>query len=183
MLDSFYIKNFRLFKELKIKTLSRVNLITGKNNSGKSCFLEALRVYAANDSLKDLLHSLIEEREQLQFEISIISGTDVTSMYRHLFYGYQFPKIGGEGLEIGSLKHRENNVELKSSNYSLLEHENRKILSRIDNSLESTNNFFVFPVLEIKQRSEKEIPFLSLMEEAKEYIQPYRLEKNQKNQN
>lgn len=176
MLDSFYIKNFRLFKELKIKTLGRVNLITGKNNSGKSCFLEALRVYAANDSLKDLLHSLIEERDQLQFEISIISGSDITSMYRHLFYGYQFPKVGGEELEIGYLNHKENKVKLRSTNYSLSETENGKRLVRVDNALKEVNNFFTFPVLEIEQNS-KIKPFFSLTEEAKEYVHPRMLEK------
>jgi len=39
MLDSLYIKNFRLFKELTIEQLGRVNLIVGRNNTGKSCLL------------------------------------------------------------------------------------------------------------------------------------------------
>jgi predicted ATPase len=47
MLNSLYIKNFRLFKELKIEHLGRVNLIVGRNNSGKTCLLEAVWVYGS----------------------------------------------------------------------------------------------------------------------------------------
>ncbi|HAI70393.1 MAG TPA: ATPase, partial [Gammaproteobacteria bacterium] len=50
MLDSLYIKNFRLFKELEIEQLGRVNLIIGRNNSGKTALLEALHLYAKNAS-------------------------------------------------------------------------------------------------------------------------------------
>ncbi len=42
MLRSLHIKNFRVFRDLKIEHLSRVNLIAGKNNTGKTALLEAL---------------------------------------------------------------------------------------------------------------------------------------------
>jgi predicted ATP-dependent endonuclease of OLD family len=42
MLKSLHIKNFRGFRDLKIEPLKRVNLITGQNNTGKTCVLEAL---------------------------------------------------------------------------------------------------------------------------------------------
>ncbi len=45
-LNSLHIKNFRLIEDLQIPELGRVNLIVGKNNSGKSTVLEALRIYA-----------------------------------------------------------------------------------------------------------------------------------------
>ena len=37
MLPDLLIAGFRAFKHLEIEKLGRVNLITGKNNSGKSC--------------------------------------------------------------------------------------------------------------------------------------------------
>ncbi len=37
-----YLKNFRSFKELEIKNLGDINVIVGKNNTGKSTFLEAI---------------------------------------------------------------------------------------------------------------------------------------------
>ena len=46
MLDSLHIKNFRMLEDFEVKKLGRLNLIVGKNNSGKSTVLEALREYA-----------------------------------------------------------------------------------------------------------------------------------------
>lgn len=43
MLKTLHIKNFRLFQDLKLDSLNRVNLIAGVNNSGKTALLEALR--------------------------------------------------------------------------------------------------------------------------------------------
>jgi AAA15 family ATPase/GTPase len=45
MLDSLCIKNFRCFEDLTIKSLGRVNLIVGKNNSGKTTLLEAISFF------------------------------------------------------------------------------------------------------------------------------------------
>ena len=42
MLKSVTIRNFRVFDELSIDSLSRVNLIAGRNNAGKTSLLEAL---------------------------------------------------------------------------------------------------------------------------------------------
>lgn len=44
MLRSISIKNFRCFDELRIEPLSRINLITGMNSTGKTSLLEALMV-------------------------------------------------------------------------------------------------------------------------------------------
>ena len=42
MLKSVSIRNFRVFHELSIDRLSRINLIAGRNNAGKTSLLEAL---------------------------------------------------------------------------------------------------------------------------------------------
>ncbi|MEA1960187.1 MAG: AAA family ATPase [Bacillota bacterium] len=54
MIKSLLIRNFRIFKEREIKKLSQVNLFVGKNNSGKSCLIEALQIYATKGNPKDL---------------------------------------------------------------------------------------------------------------------------------
>lgn len=58
MLNSLYIKNFRNLKDLKIKSLERVNLIIGKNNTGKSTILEALALYSSEGSVETLIEQL-----------------------------------------------------------------------------------------------------------------------------
>jgi AAA15 family ATPase/GTPase len=63
MLDSLYIKNFRLFKELTIEKLGRVNLIVGRNNSGKTCLLEALWIYGSNAN-PAVLEKIIYQRDE-----------------------------------------------------------------------------------------------------------------------
>jgi len=40
--DSFRIRRFKLFDDFRIEGLQRVNLITGRNNAGKTALLEAL---------------------------------------------------------------------------------------------------------------------------------------------
>lgn len=61
MLDSLDIKNFRNLKELRLESLARVNLITGKNNTGKSTILEAIAIYATKGSI-GLVYQLLRER-------------------------------------------------------------------------------------------------------------------------
>ena len=53
MIKEIYISNFRGISELKINDFKQVNLLVGKNNSGKSTILEAifLNIGAANPSL------------------------------------------------------------------------------------------------------------------------------------
>ncbi|MGE0085885.1 MAG: ATP/GTP-binding protein [Desulfococcaceae bacterium] len=57
MLNSFYIKNYKLFKELRIDSLKRVNLIIGKNNVGKSSLLEAMIICLCNGFMPYLVYS------------------------------------------------------------------------------------------------------------------------------
>ena len=42
LMDSFEVENFRSLKHLKLEKLARVNLLVGKNNSGKTSVLEAI---------------------------------------------------------------------------------------------------------------------------------------------
>ena len=42
MLQSIEIENFRCFEKTSISGFEQINLITGKNNSGKTALLEAI---------------------------------------------------------------------------------------------------------------------------------------------
>jgi len=63
ILKNLRIKNFRLFENLEFNRLGRINLLVGKNNSGKSTVLEALRIYAKVGSPK-LLQELLKSHDE-----------------------------------------------------------------------------------------------------------------------
>ncbi|HEY9803048.1 MAG TPA: ATP-binding protein [Leptolyngbyaceae cyanobacterium] len=103
MLKSFQVSNFRLFQHLEVGRLSRVNLIVGKNNSGKSTFLEALELYASNASSNVLL-DLVEARQETWFsEAQPLSQNLLSNPVRHLFFGHKLPKIGEQGISVGEV--------------------------------------------------------------------------------
>jgi AAA15 family ATPase/GTPase len=87
MIQNISIENFRCFDKTEIKGFSRINLITGKNNSGKTCLLEALYFVLSKDaketgqirnptfdtndeSLKEFL--LNSENQQIVFSFNLI---------------------------------------------------------------------------------------------------------------
>lgn len=44
--EQLAVRNYRVFDSLELETLKRVNLIVGKNNTGKTCLLESLWLFA-----------------------------------------------------------------------------------------------------------------------------------------
>ena len=70
VLPSLEIKNFRAFKHLTIEKLGRVNLITGKNNVGKTSLLEALWLYAEHGSPYVIRQILFQRGEFSDFASS-----------------------------------------------------------------------------------------------------------------
>ncbi len=67
MIPALKILNFRLFKELDIENLKRVNLFAGKNNTGKTALLEALRIFGEADNIS-VLRYVLEQRGEFKFE-------------------------------------------------------------------------------------------------------------------
>ena len=47
MYTEFHLRNFRLLNNLQVRELRRVNLIVGKNNTGKASLLEAIFLLGA----------------------------------------------------------------------------------------------------------------------------------------
>ena len=73
MLDSLHIKNFRCFEDLTIPSLGRVNLIVGKNNSGKSTLLEAIAVFAQHGKVP-ALQSILTSRNEFFGKTSFLEN-------------------------------------------------------------------------------------------------------------
>lgn len=53
------IKNFKCFDNFKAEGFGRVNLIGGKNNVGKTAFMEAVYVNSHSDNVQTVLYSLL----------------------------------------------------------------------------------------------------------------------------
>jgi len=189
MLDSLYIKNFRLFKELKIEQLGRVNLILGRNNSGKSCLLEALHLYAQNASPRTLYELIMDRGEDWEIQKQQENDEPVLQIenpLRHLFYGYHFPELGSSNnIEIGSLKETQERLKLHIHAYQTIYTDNKQIFARVD---DKQTDFFDSEdtelVIEI-EIAEKIISRVRLneIEKPRKYIMrrmlPYRLSSNE----
>jgi predicted ATPase len=79
MLTYFQIENFRCFRRLELSPLGRINLIAGKNNSGKTTLLEALFL-CAGIAKPDLLRMLNHFRGQTAI------GPDAETMFAWNFH-------------------------------------------------------------------------------------------------
>jgi|SRR5436190_3079758 len=136
MLTSFQIKNFRLFHELSIDLLNRINLIVGKNNSGKSALLEAVQLYVSNGSTGHVLFNLVTNRDetwkgQLQSAELPVDSNPI----RHLFYGHKIPRLGEPGIVLGPIGPRSNQLQVFSAAYRVEKGEDdisRRILLSAD---------------------------------------------------
>jgi len=91
-LPDLQIVNFKCINSLSIGKLGRVTLIAGRNGTGKTTILEAVRIYANRgryDSLMELLHEREEFVTSLTKEQEIISIPD----YDAFFFG-RHSKVG-----------------------------------------------------------------------------------------
>ena len=99
MLPSLLIKNFRIFKHLKIERLGKVNLFAGKNSTGKSCLLEAVHLLVSGGHLS-ILKTIINSRDE-DFAVRGKDDEDSYDSLRYIFSGYKLPEVGDEGIYIG----------------------------------------------------------------------------------
>ena len=107
MLKSFFVKNFRGFEQLTLPSLGRVNLFVGKNNTGKSSLLEALRIYVSGAE-PSLLAELTEARdESWEFDLFPTEETLLPPSepgMRHLFHGFHLPAPNNPGIFLAESK-------------------------------------------------------------------------------
>ena len=101
MLNAFFVRNFRLFNHLDLPHLGRVNLIAGKNSSGKSALLEAIRLYASHAAPGVLADLVLSRKEYWSPKEPGFDEPASGQVLRHLFYGRQLPELNGEGIRIG----------------------------------------------------------------------------------
>lgn len=86
MLKTIKIDNFRGFQSFELQQLGRVNLLVGKNNSGKTSILEAIQLLCSRTNLEPLAEVMTNRGEY--------SWNDNQRRNReldicHLFYGHE----------------------------------------------------------------------------------------------
>lgn len=94
-ISTLRVTRFRSLKDLAVGPFGRVNLITGKNNAGKSSLLEAIRILVT-EGAASTFHNILNYREETgnnSPEIEQSLSPDDTSSYSSLFSG--FPNLGG----------------------------------------------------------------------------------------
>lgn len=113
LLKSLEIRNFRAFRHLRVNTLGRVNLIVGKNNSGKTCMLEALRLYARRGS-PDVIREILESRDENQLPTSaeVVEPESQALNLRYLFYGRKEVGREGDTIQIGPAENSQDTLSL-----------------------------------------------------------------------
>lgn len=134
MCNSFFAKNFRTFKEIKIPKLNRVNLFLGKNSVGKTALLEALYLHLHSNKIKAIHNILVKKDEHLS------DGDDyssVASVVKHLFHDHKLSNFDKEGVVFGEITKQGNLVKNK--------------LTRIKTTIDEDND----EVLEVVKNKEK----------------------------
>jgi AAA15 family ATPase/GTPase len=80
MIENIDINNFRCFDRLKVSGCKRINLISGKNNIGKTALLEA--IFINSKPTKDTVFSLCDLRR----ESSKFSEISLETTYNNFFF-------------------------------------------------------------------------------------------------
>jgi hypothetical protein len=65
MIHSLHISGFKLFDEIHLSNFGRLNLFLGENNSGKSCLLEAVGMYAGRTPTADIIQAASGRSKEL----------------------------------------------------------------------------------------------------------------------
>jgi AAA15 family ATPase/GTPase len=92
-----------LLKDFKIEKLGKINLIVGKNNSGKSTVLECLRILASKGNPSVLNEIVDEHDEQIMIQHrSKFEEDESISIYEGLFTDRKFSE-DGKPIYIGTL--------------------------------------------------------------------------------
>jgi AAA15 family ATPase/GTPase len=83
MIENIDINNFRCFDRLKVSGCKRINLISGKNNIGKTALLEA--IFINSKPTKDTVFSLCDLRR----ESSKFSEISLETTYNNFFFNQE----------------------------------------------------------------------------------------------
>ncbi len=105
LLESLLIENYRVFKRLEIPRLGRVNLLVGRNNSGKSSVLEAVRLYASRGA-RETFTAILESHDEFR------SAKDSAAL-KQLFHGRDVAWTNQSEVRIGPIANHDHTLAIR----------------------------------------------------------------------
>jgi AAA15 family ATPase/GTPase len=160
-LDSLKIKNFRILEDVTIEKLGHVNLIVGKNNSGKTAILEAIHLLASGFFPSSVM-SIARNRDDIK-RVSIEERrTETRVAFENFFFGRRYPNIQDENIFIGDSKnhltvsyifYQEIETIEKSDDLTLVRTEQKIMINDNDNIGDYDGKYR--PALQIKVANEQ----------------------------
>lgn len=133
-METFHVKNYKGLKDLELTSLSKVNLIVGRNNVGKSSLLEALSLCFSGGAVDELLDVLDYGGERVATRATSYSGDKVIDNEAHFlslfnrdgFEDGKAPAItldsGSCAISIGVAYQKEKRIRKDSSINHMLEY-------------------------------------------------------------
>lgn len=106
MLRSLEIRNYRNLRHLTIEKLGRVNLLVGKNNTGKTSILEAVAIYASIRDEISTIKLLLQRRGEFYTDSTSYLENNLSSLSA-LYADYDpkyFESDPGSGIYVGEHK-------------------------------------------------------------------------------
>ena len=89
MLQSLKIEGFRGFQNFEMANLGRINLLVGKNNSGKTSILEAILIYVSKFNTGEIQRILNHRGEYSHIDSANLPGAkEQFYQIKNLFYKY-----------------------------------------------------------------------------------------------
>ncbi len=123
MLNSIEIQNYRNLKHLSVEKLGRVNLIIGRNNTGKTSLLEAVYLFRNSFEVESISKIVASRGENRLLESTITSSENTIKTVENLFWNRRKDKSqqiliqsNGEYLNL-SINKVENPKEIILFNY------------------------------------------------------------------
>jgi hypothetical protein len=158
-LPSLEVHNFRAFEHLKIEHLGRVNLVTGRNNVGKTSVLEAIHLFARSGGALPVWELLTSRDEFAEVynagtpREGWASSTDKDpNLYpltvKHLFYGRKDLDDFPGPILIGPVDNREATLHMLARWYRVYLEDSKDGLK--------TRTFTLIPPTELESSPERE---------------------------
>jgi AAA15 family ATPase/GTPase len=139
MLSSLQIKNFKNIHRLDLNNLATINLLTGKNNTGKTSVLEAIGLLASGLDLT-WLRKIIEDRgyalvsQEKEIDLSVLE---------YLFYQNKISTNPEHAIFIGN-RQQEKFISINFTNYIIRESESDEgVIKRTKIRVEDSNSDYL----------------------------------------